>query len=455
MHIIIVGAGKVGYTLAKHLSEEGNDVILIDKNEEALKHAMDNLDVMCIKGNGTRANVLKEAEVCNTDVVITVTNSDERNMLCCLSAKKFGAKHTIARIRDPEYAEELTMLKKELDIDMIINPEKEAALEIAQLIKFPTVCSVENFAQGKVDLVSFRIMEEDFIVGQHICHINFKKYSILFCVVERENQVFIPTGDFVLQKNDKVYIIGDHENITLFLKYLGKHQNRIKSVMVIGGSRITYYLTKLINKVGVNIKIVEKNYNKCKELNELLPEAIIINGDGTEQEFLESENLRETDAFIALTDRDEENIVSSLFALNANVHNVITKITKVNYNHIVKNIGVESIISPKMLTANKIITYIRGLKNKKGSLIKNLYKIVGEKAEAVEFTANSTTKCLNIPLKDIKIKRGVLIASIVRNNNIIIPKGEDCIKSGDSVIVVTERNNIMDINDILEGGNLI
>ncbi len=239
------------------------------------------------------------------------------------------------------------MLKRELEIDMIINPEKEAALEIAQLIKFPTVSSVENFAQGKVDLVSFRLGEEDFIAGKAISDIDFKKCSVLFCAVERNDRVFMPTGDFILKNNDKVYVIGDHENITLFLKYLGKHKNKIKNVMVVGGGRITYYLTKLINKIGATIKIVEKSYDKCKDLNEILPEAIIINGDGTEQELLESENLKDVDAFIALTDRDEENIVASLFALNEKVHNVITKITRVNYNNIVKNIGVESVISPK------------------------------------------------------------------------------------------------------------
>ncbi|WP_032122105.1 Trk system potassium transporter TrkA [Clostridium amazonitimonense] len=453
MYIIIVGAGKVGYTLAKHLSQEGNDVTVIDKNPEALKRAMDNLDVMCIKGNGTRVNVLQEAEVRIADVMIAVTNSDERNALCSLAAKKLGAKHTIARIRDPEYAEELSMLKEELELDMIINPEREAATEIAQLIKFPSVSSIENFASGKADLVSFRLGKGDLIVGKSISDINLKKCSVLFCAVERDDRVLIPTGDFVLKSNDKVYVIGDHPNIILFLQYLGKYQKRIKSVMIIGGGRISYYLSKLINKFGARIKIIEKNYNKCQELNELLPEAIIINGDGTEEELLESENLNETDAFIALTDRDEENIVSSLLALNANVHNVITKITRVNYNNIVKKVGVESVISPKMLTANKIIKYVRGLKNKEGNFIENLYKIVGEKAEALEFSANATTRCVNIPLKDIKIKKGVLIAAIVRNHNIIIPGGNDTIKANDNVIIVTDRDNVMGINDILlEGG---
>lgn len=454
MYIIIVGDGKVGYTLAKHLSQEGNDVTVIDKNSEALKRTTENLDVMCIKGNGTSLGVLEQAEVSNADVVIAVTNSDERNSLCCLAAKKLGAKYTIARIRDPEYAEELSILKKELEIDMVINPEKEAATEIAQLIKFPSVSSIESFACGKVDLVSFRLVENDNIINKPISSINFKKCSVLFCAVERNDEVLIPTGDFILQKNDKVYVMGDHENITLFLQYLGKYQERVKNIMVVGGGRICYYLAKLIDKLGSRIKIIEKNYDKCQELNELLPKAIIINGDGTEEELLESENLNETDAFIALTDRDEENIITSLFALNSNVNNVITKITRVNYNNIVKKVGVESVISPKMITANKIIRFVRGLKNKRGNFIENLYKIVGERAEAVEFCANETTKFIDIPLKDIKIKRGVLIAAIVRDHNIIIPGGNDSIKKGDSVIIVTEIENLTDINDILlEGGH--
>ncbi|CAM3027909.1 Trk system potassium transporter TrkA [Hathewaya histolytica] len=454
MYIVIVGDGKVGYNLAKHLSQEGNDVTVIDKSLDALKRAMDNLDVMCIRGNGTSVNVLKEAEVKNADVVIAVTDSDERNALCCLAAKKLGAHHTIARIRDPEYAEELSMLKEELEIDMVINPEKEAAMEIAQLIKFPSVSSIENFADGKADLVSFRLGEEDTIVGKSVSDIDLKNCSVLFCAVERGEKVLIPTGDFVLQGNDKVYVIGDHPNITSFLQYLGKYQKSIKNVMIMGGGRISYYLTKLINKSGVRIKIIEKSYDKCQELNELLPEAIIINGDGTEEELLESENLNESDAFIALTGRDEENIISSLFALNSNIHNVITKITRVNYNDIVKKVGVESVISPKMLTANKIIRYVRGLKNKQGNFIENLYKIVGDKAEALEFVANETTTCIDIPLKDIKIKKGVLVACIVRDHNIIIPGGNDSIKNGDSVIIVTERKHVADINDILLGGEV-
>ncbi|SHF01153.1 Trk system potassium transporter TrkA [Clostridium fallax] len=449
MYIVIIGDGKVGYTLAKHLSEEGNDVTIIDRNQEALKRAMDNLDVMCIKGNGTSVKVLQEAEIYRADVMIAVTNSDERNMLCCLAAKKLGAKHTISRIRNPEYAEELLMLKDELGIDMIINPEKEAAAEISQLIKFPSVSSVDNFAQGKVDLVSFRLFKEDKIVGKRICDIDMKKWVVLFCAVERDNEVFIPDGNFVLETNDKVYVMGDHPNITYFLQDLGKYQKKVKDVMVIGGGRICYYLAKLITKFGVKIKIIEKNFEKCQELNESIPEAIIIHGDGTEQELLESESLNEMDAFIALTDRDEENIVTSLFALNSEVHNVITKITRVNYNDIVKKVGVESVISPKIVTANKIIRYVRSLKNKEGCLIENLYKIVGDRAEAVEFSANSTTKCLNKPLKDIKFKSGVLLATIVRDHKIIIPKGNDVIKNGDSVIMVTEIENIMDINDII------
>ncbi|WP_443660031.1 Trk system potassium transporter TrkA [Clostridium algidicarnis] len=453
MYIIIVGAGKVGYTLAKHLSEEGNDVMVIDKNPEVLKKATDSLDVMCIKGNGTRVNVLKEAEVERADVIIAVTDSDERNALCSLAAKRLGAKHTIARIRDPEYAEELSMLKDELGIEMIINPEKEAAMEIAELIKFPSVSSIETFANGMADLVSFRLLNEDIIVNKAISDINLKRCSVLFCAVERNDKVLIPTGDFVLKANDKVYVIGDHSNITSFLQHLGKYQKRVKNVMIIGGGRISYYLVKLINKVGAKIKVIEKDYNKCEELNELIPEAIIIHGDGTEEELLESENLNETDVFIALTDRDEENIVSSLFALNARVHNVITKATRVNYSNIIKKVGVESVISPKMITANKIIKYVRGLKSKDGNFIENLYKIVGEKAEALEFVASANTRCKNVPLKDIKIKKGVLIAAIVRNHKIIIPGGNDIIKVNDSVIIVTERHNVMGINDILlEGG---
>lgn len=453
MEVIIIGAGKVGYTLAKFLSNEEDNITIIDNNTEALNTIIEKLDIMGIKGNGTSLKVLHEAGVKNADLIISVTNSDEVNMLCSLAAKKLGAKYTIARVRGPQYSEEILMLKDELGIDLVINPEKEAALEIVKLIKFPSVRSVDTFAKGKVDLVGFTILEGDGLDGHAICDVKSLKDSILISGIERDGKVYIPSGDFILHKNDNVYVIGEHKKIETFFKKLGKFQNKIKNPLIIGGGRITHYLVDIIDKLGVTSKIIEFDMQKCVELNETLPEAIVINGDGTDHELLLSENLQEADAFIALTGRDEENIITSLFAMNNDVKNVITKITRFNYNQIAKNVGIDTIISPKTITANKILKYIRFLKDKKKCCIENIYKIFDEQAEAIEFLVRDDVKFLNNKLKDVNIKDDIIIATIVRNDKIIIPSGDDKIERGDRVIIITKREKLSDINDIVAGGH--
>ena len=444
MDVIIIGAGKVGYTLAKFLSKEEDNITVIDNNIDALNSIIEKLDIMGIKGNGTSLKILHEAGISKADLVISVTGSDEVNMLCSLAAKKLGAKYTIARVRAPQYSEEILMLKDELGIDLVINPEKEAALEIAKLIKFPSVRSVDTFAKGKVDLVGFTILEGDGLDGEAIQDIKYLKDSILISGIERDGEIHIPSGDFVLHKNDKLYVIGEHKKIEVFFKRLGKFQDRIKNPLIIGGGRITHYLVN---------KIIELDLDKCIELNETLPEAIVINGDGTDHELLLSENLQEADAFIALTGRDEENVLTSLFAINNNVKNVITKVTRFNYNVIAKNVGIDTIISPKAITANKILKYIRFLKNKKKCCIENIYKIFDEQAEAIEFLVREDVKFLNRKLKDINIINDIIIATIVRNDKIIIPSGDDKIELGDRVIIITKRDKLVDINDIVVRGN--
>ncbi|WP_195955770.1 Trk system potassium transporter TrkA [Clostridium saudiense] len=453
MDVIIIGAGKVGYTLAKFLSKEEDNITVIDNNIDALNSIIEKLDIMGIKGNGTSLKILHEAGISKADLVISVTGSDEVNMLCSLAVKKLGAKYTIARVRAPQYSEEILMLKDELGIDLVINPEKEAALEIAKLIKFPSVRSVDTFAKGKVDLVGFTILEGDGLDGEAIQDIKYLKDSILISGVERDGEIHIPSGDFVLHKNDKLYVIGEHKKIEVFFKRLGKFQDRIKNPLIIGGGRITHYLVNIIDSLRVTSKIIELDLDKCIELNETLPEAIVINGDGTDHELLLSENLQEADAFIALTGRDEENVLTSLFAINNNVKNVITKVTRFNYNVIAKNVGIDTIISPKAITANKILKYIRFLKNKKKCCIENIYKIFDEQAEAIEFLVREDVKFLNRKLKDINIINDIIIATIVRNDKIIIPSGDDKIELGDRVIIITKRDKLVDINDIVVRGN--
>lgn len=452
MNIIIVGAGKVGYTLAKYLSIDGDNITIIDNKETALEHINNNLDVMCVKGNCTSLKVLNEAGISEADLLISVTNSDELNMLCSLASKKLGVKYTVARVRTPDYDEDLTLLTEAVGIDLVINPEKAAAVEIAKLIKYPSVCSIDNFSDGKVNLVGFKVSDDTALEGKRVSDIDFIRGNVLFCGVERYDEFIMPRGDYVFHKDDRVYVIGEHKDIQNLFNKLGKYKKKVKRAMIIGGGKIGYYLTKIISEVGVNCKIIERDLSICEELNSLLPNAIIINGDGMDEELLLSESLLEVDSFITLTGRDEDNIIASLLASSKSVDNVITKITRDNYREIGKTVGINSIVNPKLATAYKILRYVRMLRNKKKSSIENIYRICNDKAEAVEFIVGNDTKNINEKFKNIEFNKDILVATIVRNNKIIIPAGDDYLKVNDRVIIVSKDMKVLHIDDIFVGG---
>ncbi len=453
MNIIIVGNGKVGYTLATHLSKENNDVVIIDTNPSVLKKAEDVLDVMCIVGNGLSVSSLLEARVKTADLIIAATSRDEINMLCCLTAKKLGVKHAIARIRDPEYAYELSVLKKELELDMIINPEQEAAGEIVRLLRFPTANNIETFVNGKVELISFRIQEKDVLVGQSLAEVTSKyNLPILFATFVRQNEIIIPDGSYKIQTGDVAYIIGQPSVISNFFKKIGKYPSKIKNVMVIGGGRIAFYLCAALHLMGIHSTVIENDEARCIHLSELLPHSLIINADGTDPDVLASENMAQMGAVIALTGRDEENLFAALYATHVGVKKVVAKINRINYGNIIDNLGIESIVSPKNITAYQIIRYVRALKNSRGSNIETLYKIVDGEAEALEFTANQSTANLRKPFKNVDFKEGFLVAAIVRHGKIIIPSGNDYIEDRDNVIIITKNSNVSDLNDVFENG---
>ncbi|WP_326909629.1 Trk system potassium transporter TrkA [Sedimentibacter sp. MB31-C6] len=454
MKIIIVGGGKVGYTLAQQLSTENHDITLVDNNSNVLNRADETLDVMCIKGNGASAEILKAAGVSHTDLLITVTDSDELNMICSVIGKKLGALHTVARIRNTDYSNEHKMLKQELELDMVINPEMDAAAEISRTLQFTSATNVETFANNMLEMVQFRVLETDPIVNKTLIDLaKTRPSNVLFCAVSRNNEVFIPKGSFVFNPNDVVYVIGERGDISSFFNYLGRSSQKPKNITIVGGSRISIYLTWLLSEIGMNVKIIELKKERCLLLNEILSNALIICGDGTDQEVLDNENIVSADAFVALTDRDEENLISSLYAHQCNVPKVVLKINRLNYVPIVKKLGLDSIISPKYTTANNILRYVRALNNSKGIAVEKLYKIMDDKAEVAEFTAknpNELVGLLNIKLKDLNLKKDILIAAIVRNKKIIIPYGDDLIKAGDKVIVVTKKGFITDLKEILE-----
>lgn len=452
MKIIIIGSGKVGYTLAKQLSGENHDLVLIDHRAEAMQLADSTLDILCLEGSGASIQMLLEAGVRTTDLVIAVTGSDELNIVCCLIAKKLGARHTVARIRSPEYFREANLLKREIGLNMIINPEYAAAQEISRLLRVPSAFSVETFARGLVELIGFPILASDGLADISLFEYNRRRPNgVLMCAVIRGEEVFVPNGRFVPRVGDKAYIIGAQREIVSFFHTLGRDGNRIRSITVLGGSKIATYLTWAVEKVGMKVRIVEQDPAKCLSLSDKLPDTMILQGDGTDSAVIESEGLLDTDAFIALTNRDEENLLMAMTAQRHGVKKVIAKMSRPNYIDMMRQSGVDSIISPKDITANQISAYVRAMARSEGSAVENLYKPLGGAIEAVEFTATATTRFLDTPLKDLRLKPGMLVAAIVREGKTIIPDGSTAIRAGDKVIVMAKSIFLQDLDDILQG----
>ena len=453
MKIIIIGNGKVGFTLAKQLSGEDHDLVLIDHNAEALRSADSTLDILCVDGSGASIQILRSAGVREADLVIAVTGSDELNIVCCLIAKKLGARHTVARIRSPEYFREANLLKREIGLNMIINPEYAAAQEISRLLRVPSAFSVETFARGLVEMIGFPILESDGLAGLSLFEYNKRNPNnrgVLMCAAIRGEEVFVPNGRFVPQVGDKAYVIGSQQEIVQFFHNLGRDSGRLRRITVLGGSRIATYLTWAVEKVGIKVRIVEQNPQKCLALAEKLPKAMIIEGDGTNSQIIDEENLLDTDAFIALTNRDEENLLMAMTAQRHGVKKVIAKMSRPNYIDMMRESGVDSIISPKDITANQISAYVRAMARSQGSAVENLYKLLGGAIEAVEFTATETTKFLDTPLKDLRLKPGMLVAAIAREGRTIIPDGSTSIRAGDKVIVMAKSLFLQDLDEILQ-----
>ncbi len=450
MRIVIVGNGKVGFSLAEQLVSEKYDVTIVDMRDDALRRASDALDIMSVKGNGVSAATLQEAGAENADLLVAATNSDEVNMVCCLTAKRLGSKYTIARIRNPEYNAGLHDLKKNMGIDMVINPENATAVEISRLLRFPSAANIETFCRGRVELMGFRLQQDDFMVDQplHALSSQVKKLSLLFCAVDREGEVIIPNGSFVPRAGDKLYLIGRPTSLDQFFRLLGRYSPKVKSVFIVGGGKISLYLAALLDKMHIRIKVVELNENRCRLVSETLPHATVICGDGTDQELLESERMTTADAFVALTDRDEDNLIISLYAMQKGLHKVITKSNRQNYAGIARAVGLDSVISPKLITAAQILQVVRGMQNSEGSVMNTLYRIADGSAEAMEFTVSAATRHLNTPLRELRLRKGILLAVIMREGEIIIPEGSSYIQEGDSVIIIAREHRLLDLNDI-------
>jgi len=451
MKIIIVGCGKVGVALAEQLNQEGHEITVIDKDSDRLRTVTDHIDVMGVEGNGVSYQVQIDAGIQEADLLIATTNSDELNMLCCLIAKKAGECHTIARIRTPEYVKEIRHIREELNLSMVINPEMEAALEISRLIKFPSVVKVDTFAKGRAELMKLVIPENSVLHGSRIFEVSQKLHcNVLICAVERGQEVIIPDGAFELHAGDKVSFIGDHKEVQEFFKRAGIVHNSIKSVMLVGGGKITYYLAKTLEETTISVKIIERDFARCQKLSELLPKAMIIHGDGSDQQLLLEEGIEDTDAFASLTDFDEENIMLSLYAASLSDAKLVTKINRITFENVISAMNLGSIIYPKLIAADTVVSYVRAMQNSMGSNVETLYKVVANKAEALEFRVGREPAIVDIPLEQLKFKSNLIIACINRAGRIITPNGNDTIKAGDTVVVVTTRTGLNDLKDILQ-----
>ena len=452
MKIIIVGDGKVGLTLTEQLSAEGHDIVIIDRNQQVLRDSQEAYDVMVVTGNGASMQVLKEAGADTADLLIAATSADEINMLCCITAKKMGCRHTIARVRNPEYRPQLTFLKEELGLSMTINPEAAAAREIFHILQFPSSINRDFFAKGQVEVVEFKIRGNSPVVGKSLVELyRSSRIKMLICAVERGDDVYIPNGDFVLQAGDIIHVTGENRNLTALMRYLNLPSNRIREVVIVGGSRLGYYLAEELTRTGIKVKIIERDYDRCVELSELLPKALVIHGDACDQQLMNAECAGKTDALITLTDIDEINLVISLFGEQIGIPKTITKMDRIDQFNAFKAMGVDSIVSPKHIICDDVLRYVRAMRNHRSDAVISLHRLVKRKVEALEFRVDKDMPKAGIPLRDLTLKKNTLVACIRRRGKIVSPDGNQSIQPEDTVIVVsTTENKIANLRDIFE-----
>ena len=447
MRIIIVGCGKVGAALAEQLSAEGHDLTLVDLSERRLGELTDMLDVASVAGSGTSYHVLKEAGVKETDLLIAATTHDEINLLSCLIASRASGCHTIARVRDPEYVSEIGFIRDELGLSMIINPELSTARVVSRLIRFPSAIGVNTFAKGRIELLDIRVPAGSRLEGMAVCEVNPKlSANVLICMVQREGQTYIPNGDFILRSGDNITVIIPPREQERFFQTIGVPNDRIGSAMLIGGGKISYFLAKMLLASGISVKIIENRLDRCELLSDLLPNATIIHGDGTDRDLLEEEGLSSCEAFAALTGMDEENILLSLHAGRHSKAKLFTKVNRVNFEEIISSLPIGTIIRPKQTTAELISQYIRAMQNSMRSNIEPPHQLGGG-AEALEFRV-AAHDLTGVPLQDMPIRPGVLLCCINRKGKRIIPRGKDELHEGDTVIVVSTRKGMNDLQDI-------
>ena len=450
LRIIIVGCGKVGRTLVEQLSQEGHDITIVDRDAQRTQTLANLYDIMGVQGNGASYSVLKEAGIENADLLIAVTQSDELNLLCCTVGRQVANCAAIARVRTPDYSKEVGYLREKLGLAMIINPEMEAAAEAARILYLPTALEIDSFAHGQADLIKFKVPEGNVLDGMNLITLGQRiAPDILICAAERDGKVIIPRGQFTIQAGDFLSFAASRAVGKKFLEDIGFKTNRVRNAMLIGGGRAAYYLARQLINMGIQVKIIEISRERCEELSILLPKAIIINGDGTNEDLLREEGVERAEAVVALTGIDEENILLTLFARRVSEAKTITKINRITFQDVINSLDLGSVIYPKYITAEAIIRYVRAMRESMDSNIETLYHMFDHRAEAVEFRVEAHSAVTGIPLKDLHLKDSLLVCAIYRNGKVRIPNGNDSIQVGDTIMVVTTHSGFSDIRDIL------
>lgn len=452
MNIIIAGCGKVGRALAEQLSREKHDITVIDRKPEAIQQITNIADVRGVVGNGASFEIQMDAGIDTADLMIAVTDADEVNLLCCLIAKKAGGCQTIARVRNPVYHHEIHHIKDELGLSMVINPEWAAAMEMARLLRFPSAIDIDTFANGRIELLRFQLEEQNPLCNNKIKDLHMlSRCEVLICIVERGKEVLIPSGEVELKAGDMISVVASPVNASRFFKTIGIETNQVKNTMIIGGGKISFYLAKRLLEMGIQVKIIEKDRDACERLCEILPKAMIINGDGTDRELLAEEGLAKAEGFAALTNMDEENVMLALYAKSMSKAKKITKINRNTFDTIISSLNIGSLIYPKHITSETILQYVRAMQNSIGSNVETLYRLVDGNAEALEFVIKGKSEVTDIPLQELQLKPHILVCAINRKGKIIIPKGQDCIQEGDSVVIITtDCGAYKDIRDIMK-----
>lgn len=450
MKIIIIGAGKVGKTLAKHLTDEGHNIIVIEKDKQVLDNLLNTYDVAGFVGNGATVDIQNEAEVSKADLFIAVTDNDELNLVCCRLARSLGAKKVIARVRDTDYTEQADLMRDSFGIDVIVNPEHAAAEEIANLLRFPFATLVTSFEKGKVVSVEIKVPEECPIINKTVEEI-VKEFSanLIVGAILREGEVIIPSGQDIICAGDYVNFISTPQKIDAFFKKADIFNRKVKSVLIIGGSRISYHLSKALVEGGVKVKIIEKRAERCQQLLESLEKVEVVNADGSQKQILDEEGMADYDAMVSLTDIDEQNIIISLYAKSKNVETVVGKVNNDTFYNLLEDISLEACVSPKDVVANQIIYYTRSLKSKEDGKLESLRKMFDSKLEILEMDVADDSEIVGQQIKDLNFKSDVVIAAIVRKRSIILPAGDVVLEGDDKIILATSRK-IEEIDGIIK-----